>query len=288
MEKLKKYIQLARPKHFLKNGLIFLPLFFSGQMTDIHLVIRVLMAFIAFSLTASFVYVINDMADVKKDRQHPTKRKRPIASGDISLRAAGIYAAVLLSMALIVSCQLNAQLWIEAVVCVLVYVVINIGYSFGLKNVPILDVFILSFGFILRVIYGALVSGVGLSYWLLLTIMAFSIYAGLGKRRNELQKVGSHTRAVNKHYTKEFLDKNMYMSAALGMVFYALWSINGVRSDIQIWTTPLMLALFMSYSLAIEKETSSGDPIEVLLGNKHIAVLAIILIGVISGLLYII
>ena len=286
-DKAKNLLHLMRVKHYIKNGLIFVPAFFGGKIVNIDNLWILLGAFIAFSLIASVIYIINDINDIEKDRLHKTKKNRPLASGVVSVNEGLILALALAVISLTFLCsQFGFGI---ATGALLIYFVVNILYSVcGLKNVPIIDVTILSIGFILRVVYGAAVINVEVSKWLYLTIFAFSFYMGLGKRRNELTKNGSMTRTVNKYYTKAFLDKNMYMCLSLCIVFYSLWTIDPLQ-EIKglIWTVPLMLIIFINYSLCIESGESEGDPINVFLDSTSLKILVISYICLMYGLIYI-
>jgi 4-hydroxybenzoate polyprenyltransferase len=154
---------------------------------------------------------------------------------------------------------------------------LNIGYSLGLKNIPIVDITILASGYVIRVLFGALIIGTGISVWLYLTITLGAYYLGFGKRRNEMIKNGTGTRAVMQFYSHNFLDKNMYMCQALCVVFYALWSIDSVtiqkfNTTAFVYTIPFVLIILFKYNLNIEAD-SDGDPTSVLLHDKVIALL---------------
>lgn len=278
--------RLIRPKHWIKNGLIFLPLVFSGMLFEYDPVITVAWSFVVFSLVASCVYIINDLRDIEKDRKHPTKKHRPLASGVVSKKAAIAVLGVLLLASLCISFWIGLRA--EAIVVLVAYLGLNIAYSFGLKNYPIVDIVILSAGFVLRVLYGAEVLDISMSSWLYMTILAGALYLSLGKRRNEIQQNGTVSRVVNKHYTISFLDKNMYVCMALLLVFYSLWATDPSREDSLLFLTiPIVVVLFMTYSLSIEKSSSSGDPVDVLTENIPLVVLAVLFGVVTTVLLYI-
>ena len=149
--------------------------------------------------------------------------------------------------------------------CLILYFLLNVLYSLGLKNKPIIDVAILASGFVIRVLYGGIITGVAISKWLYLVIVTGSLYMGLGKRRNEL-RAQTDTREVLKYYNENFLDKNMYVCVALVNVFYAIWSIE-MPNSWMIWTVPLFIVLLMRYSLDVEGD-SDGDPVEVIVHDK--------------------
>ena len=154
------------------------------------------------------------------------------------------------------------------------YLILNIWYSMGLKNMPILDVIILSCGFILRLLYGAMVTQIEVSGWLYLTIFSATFYLGLGKRRNEWKgQAAGITRDVLLDYTFDFLDKNMYVFLGLTDTFYALWAIEQPEQG-TVWTVPIVMVILMKYSFDIEGD-SDGDPVEVVLKDKWLIVLGI-------------
>jgi decaprenyl-phosphate phosphoribosyltransferase len=267
---LKNIINLIRLKHYVKNILIFIPLIFSLNFTKADLFLNEILAFISFSLAASFVYVINDIVDKDKDRLHPVKKNRPIASGALSSLQAMCVAVVLIAVSLWISNMLNKR----TLFIVMAYLISNILYSFWLKNVPIIDVSLIALGFLLRVLMGGAAISVPISKWLLLTIMTLSFYLGFAKRRNEMSKVNStnETRKVLKEYNANFLDKAMNSMMTLSVAFYALWSIDvqvvkTFNSDKLIATVPFVLIGMFRYSLIIEGD-SYGDPTDVLLSDR--------------------
>ncbi len=280
---MKNWIKLLRCKHYLKNFLIFLPLIFSGEIFNGTKLINTILGFISFSLIASSIYIINDICDIEKDKLHPTKCKRPLASGAIKKESATIVSIILICLTFIINVFIIKSL--SATLFIIVYFILNLLYSFGLKNIPLVDIAILVSGFIIRVMYGGFISNIEISEWLFLTIMALSFYMGLGKRRNELSKHNTgETRKVLKFYNFEFLDKNMYMCMSLAICFYSLWALN--NNKYMLYTIPLVLFICMKYSMDVEGE-SDADPIEVVMHDKALILLGIIYALVILAILYI-
>lgn len=290
---MKDYIKLIRVKHWLKNGLVFLPIFFSANLFNINMFLTCLMAFFIFSFTSSIVYVINDMNDIEKDKLHPVKKKRPLASGKISKTQAKIVIAILvLIIAGLMTFAYLQNKNILIFILPIVYLVLNILYSIWLKHMPIIDVVILVSGFVFRVMYGGAIVNVEVSKYLLLMIMFASFYLGFGKRRNEIIKNGKKSRKVLEFYNKEFLDKNMYVCLGLAIVSYTLWCVDPttiarIGNDYLFFTIPLVMVILQLYSLNIEGN-SHGDPIEVILSDKTLIVTVILYVIVMGGLLYII
>lgn len=277
ISKFNEYFKLMRIKHYIKNVLIFLPLIFSGKLFNKGLFFKEVISFFSFCLIASIVYIINDIVDIEKDKLHETKKNRPLAKGSVSIKEAIIMIIIL--FVFIVGIMLYIY-DIYAFFLLILYLIINIAYSFRLKNVPIVDVAILTSGFIIRVIYGGVCVGVNVSSWLCLTVMSMAFYLSLGKRRNEIIKMKKkkNTREVLKYYTREYLDKFMYMCLTLTIVFYSLWTTTNTNSKYNsflIWTVPLVILICMKYSLIVEGD-SDGDPVEVVLKDK-------VMLGLIIG-----
>jgi 4-hydroxybenzoate polyprenyltransferase len=260
-------VTLMRPKHYIKNGLVALPLLFSGQLFQGRDAVKVLIGIALFSLVSSIVYIFNDIRDVEKDRKHPKKKCRPLASGAVKVWQAYVLGLVLAG---IVVLGTAAYLTASSAILLVVYLAINIAYSLGLKNIPVIDIAILASGFVIRVLFGASIIDVAVSAWLYLTMLAGAFYASLGKRRNEIMVNGTASRKVNESYTLNFLDKSMYVFLALVLVFYSLWAIDpmGGGKHSLSWTIPVIMLIFLTYGLAIGKKGAMGDPVDMILGNK--------------------
>ena len=284
---MKRYLKLMRIHHYIKNILVFAALACSGQFFDVEKLSSAVAAFVAFSMVSSVVYIINDIRDREKDRKHPTKCNRPIAAGTVSVKSACVLAAVLLVIAVVCN---GVTFRITSTLLLALYFALNLGYSFGLKNIPIVDISILVAGFLIRILYGAFVTGITISNWLYLTVIALSFYFALGKRRNELKHVGGETRKVLKAYPLNFLDKNMGMCLTLANVFYALWSMDEktrafYENDYLIFTVPIVLLITLKYSLDVEGD-SDGDPVEVLLRDKVLLGLCVLYLAAMFAILY--
>ena len=284
---MKIYFKLLRVHHYIKNLLVFAALACSGQFFDMTKLSAAILGFIGFCAASSVVYIINDICDAEKDRNHPKKSMRPIASGKVSTRNAYILAAVMVIIA--GACCFIAENMYASLLLGL-YLFINIGYSLGLKTLPLVDITILVAGFLIRIIFGAVLTGIEISSWLYLTVIAVAFYFSLGKRRNELKQVGDDTREVLKSYSVNFLDKSMMMCLTLANVFYALWSMDEKTvlmydTKYLIFTVPIVLLITMKYSLDIEGD-SDGDPVDVLLHDKVLIALCAIYLAVLFFILY--
>jgi 4-hydroxybenzoate polyprenyltransferase len=278
--RIKDYAALLRVRHWIKNVLIFIPLFFNINIFYIPHILSTAFGFVCFSLLSSIVYILNDIKDIEKDRRHSTKCHRPLASGRIpvphALVTVAVLSLILVGLLALLSNQ-NALYNFKSIGLLLAYMLLNIGYSWGLKNIPIVDVTILASGYVIRVLFGALIIGVDISVWLYLVITMGAYYLGLGKRRNEIAGAETEKRAVMRFYSHNFLDKNMYVCQTLCVVFYALWSIDSatvqkIHTNAFVYTIPLILIILLKYSLNIETN-SDGDPTSVVLHDKTLLLL---------------
>ena len=275
-------IRLCRPKHWIKNILVFAPLVFSGKLLNPVDFLITVAGWFAFGFIASAVYVFNDLCDLENDRRHEIKKNRPLASGIVSPRAAIVLSCFLLICAFTVNAVFCPAT--KAICMLALYIVLNIVYSVRAKKVPLLDIAILVSGFLIRIYYGAFLIDTPVSPWLYLTITAMAAYLGLGKRRNELKtriRENQEIDGVLKSYPAHFLDRNMYMCLTLAITFYALWSISPVpvlpdeATDYRIGTVPLVLLICMRYSLLIEIKTYA-DPVDVLTSDKALISLVLL------------
>ena len=274
MKKIKNYLKLMRIKHYLKNFLILFPLIFSGNLFKVDYLSKSIIGVIIFSLTSSIIYILNDIKDINQDKLHEKKKFRPLASGAVSIKEAIFLIILLLGINVILLIIFKIDYF--SLILLSSYLILNIAYSLGLKNIAILDIVILMSGFLIRVLYGATIIDVPVSNWLYLTIMSMAFYLALGKRRNETIKSNNTTRLVLKDYNKEFLDKNMYMSLTLAIVFYSLWTVDPrINNPYLIWTVPLLIVICMRYNLIVEGD-SYGDPVEVITNDIFMIILAIV------------
>ena len=274
-------IKLMRPRHWLKNVFVALALVFSRSFFP-HEITMTLLGILAFSLTASAVYIFNDLMDAPQDRLHKIKKNRPIASGAVTLFSAYVLLAILGISAAAIDFIAFRSPW--TLLLLVAYFALNCGYSLKWKHVPILDVTILSSGFMLRMFYGGLIIGEYISDWLYLTVLSMSFFMSLGKRRNEILKFGENAGKVRKvleFYSAGFLDKNMYVCLSLTNVFYALWAIH--MGGLFIWTAPLVLIICMRYSLLAER-SEFADPVDILLHDRGILGLVLGYVVVVAGL----
>ena len=226
---------VLRPLHWIKNLSIFAALVFTGNLFHAQLFDEILLAFISFCFVTSATYIINDIFDAKLDRLHPTKRERPIASGDLPVFPAVIEAVLLFLLALLFASSLQPLfsyiIW--------GYLILQILYSFGLKNIPILDILIIAAGFILRVYSGALVINAHLSVWFLLCVVSVALFLASGKRRSELnilKETSEITRKSLTHYNKELLNSYVTMFGNAAWVSWALFTFfESPKASLDLW-----------------------------------------------------
>lgn len=222
--KLSVYVQLIRPRHWVKNFLIFTPLFFIGGIADMNAVRTGAILFLSFSALASCVYVVNDVLDRNEDRQHPQKKHRPIASGAVSVSEAVIIAVLLLcaAIALSYSFPFQTKLILGA------YVVINLFYTLLLKAVALVDIFLVSSLYLLRVFAGGTLWDIRISQWLVLCTFFLALFLISAKRRAEFCNLGGEeaaTRKVMKYYNKDFLDHMLTIATTSSLVTYSLYVV---------------------------------------------------------------
>jgi 4-hydroxybenzoate polyprenyltransferase len=254
------YLTMLRPAQWLKNLMLFFPTFLSGQMLLPGVVNRGSLLFIAFCLVSSAGYVFNDLLDRKRDLIHPQKRLRAIPSGTISVRGASVYAASLL-----VSGLLLAGLFSPTVLLLLLgYAVNSLLYSLALKSMPLVDLFCISAGFLIRLQAGGEMFHIPISPWLFLTVFLLAIFLSTGKRLSESHSLGNcagEHRVSLARYPSGFLAGTMYMTGSAVLVTYAMYAILKPRL---IFTVPLCLFGLLRYILRVSSG-ENGDPTESLL-----------------------
>lgn len=273
------FLRLMRPHQWIKNGFVFLGVVFGHGWTEPTLVADVLALFAAFCLASSAVYVMNDIADRDADRLHPTKRFRPLARGDVGVGAARALCIVLALAGL----ALAARVSLPALLIVGAYAALNLAYSAGLKHVPILDVFIISGGFMLRILAGTTGIGIPPSKWLLLCGLMLTLFLGFGKRRSELVALTGEAngvpgqRASLDGYSKPLLDLLITVSVAGAAIGYALYTVDEKTialhgTDRLIFTLPFVLYGLFRYLQVMYSRGGGADPAWELLHDPHLIV----------------
>lgn len=268
------HLRALRPHQWVKNAFVFAALIFARKLTDTEAGVRSLLAFAAFCAVASAIYLINDVADFERDRVHPKKRLRPIAAGQVQRRTAVIMAAVLGPAGLALGWWLNPS----SGVTLSIYCVMNLSYSFGLKHVVLLDVFIIALGFLLRVSMGAFAIGVGISPWLLICTFFIALFLAFCKRRHELVSLGEDAaahRGILAEYSTTFLDKMVSALASMTVMSYALYTIDArviakLGTDALVITVPLVLFGVFRYLYLVHQRQMGGSPTEIVLRDRSV------------------
>ncbi len=267
-------IRLMRPHQYLKNGLIILPLFFSGRVIIPELLLRIAVAMIVFSVVASSMYIMNDLLDVRHDRLHPEKRRRPIAAGEVSVRNAVVLLLLLMGAGLF-----GAQvLGTDVLGVMLFYVGLNIIYSLWLRRVSILDVMVVAVCFVVRLFVGGMAANVHLTTWIVLVTFLLALFLALAKRRDDVAvfaRTGAKMRETVDGYSLAFLDSAMVVMAAVTIFSYIMYTISP-EVEARMGTQKLYLSVgfvilgVLRYLQIAMVEQKSGSPTAVLVRDRMI------------------
>lgn len=250
-------LQLARPKQWIKNIIVFAPLIFAGLMTHPSAVIQACLAFFFFCITASMVYIVNDIHDKEDDARHPIKsKKRPLASGAVSLKQA---YQLLGGLALILCLGFFQS--VPLMLCLIAYLALNLSYTFYFKSKPVIELFIIALGFVIRIFAGAVAIDVHVSGWMFITTLALALYLASIKRRQELITTEGHSREVLADYTPALLNRYAEMSATGAIVFYSLFVIEA-RPEL-VGTIPIVLFGIFRYWFLVENKQAGESPTDV-------------------------
>jgi decaprenyl-phosphate phosphoribosyltransferase len=258
-------VKAMRPRQWMKNALVGLSPLMSGQMGDPLVLFRVLFAFVFFTMASAAIYLFNDIIDRKADSVHPKKRLRPVASGEVSVRLASFISVGLAVGSIVLPLSVGEKSFAGILI---VYMVLQVLYCLWLKHTPLLDVAIISSGFLLRAIAGGVATGIPISHWFLLVAAFGSFFMASGKRYSEFknamgrddigsQKIGN-TRAVLREYSESYLSTLLNISIAVMIGFYCLWSLEIA----QVWTglwAPLSVIPFVLAVLRYQYRVDRGE-----------------------------
>jgi decaprenyl-phosphate phosphoribosyltransferase len=259
-------IRLLRPKHWIKNLFVLAPLIFSGLFTRPHSALLGAFATVLFCVAASLVYVMNDLSDVQRDALHPVKRlTRPLASGAVTITEARVVLAVLAALLLV-----GSFVSIPLVAVLIGYILLNVLYSVWLKSIPVVDIFCVAAGFVLRVYAGAEAIDVPLSSWMLVTTLSIALYLAAIKRRDELETQGDGARAVLGQYSVALLDRFALMSSVCSMVFYSLFVVT--TRPVLAFTIPLVLFGIFRYWFLVDRGDRGESPTDALWNDRTLAI----------------
>jgi 4-hydroxybenzoate polyprenyltransferase len=275
------YIQLLRPKQWLKNLMLLFPPLFGGVLFAPPVIDNFFLPLLAFCLASSANYAINDVLDATKDACHPTKKNRPIPSGAISARTALTLGACLFMVAI----GLSLTVSVPFLLILLAYLLLSSAYSFSLKNIPVVDIFCISAGFLLRLYGGGVAFDIPISDWLFLSVFLLSIFLSLGKRIAEKQLLHSecaHHRPVLQEYPLDFLHGAMVMTGATVLVTYAMYVV--IHPGL-LYTVPLCCFGLFRYMYRVMRD-ASGDPTEALLNDKVLLVVSLLWLVLVIWVIY--
>jgi len=262
---IENYIKLMRPNHWVKNLFLFLPLLFGLQVFTFERLLIAILSFLSFCFAASSMYVFNDIMDLENDRFHPVKKYRPLTSGKIGVNSAYIVSILLAAISLLFGLFSN----LKFILVVATYIAINVLYSVYLKNIVILDVFIIALGFVLRIVAGSVATDVYMSKWILLCGFTLSLFLGFTKRRAEIVELGenfvSH-RAVLYHYNPYFLDTMINIVNSLTVITYLFYTIDPTTinkfGNKLFLSLPIVLYGIFRYQYLIYHKKESSSPTE--------------------------
>jgi decaprenyl-phosphate phosphoribosyltransferase len=258
---LRGLIKLMRPKQWVKNGFVLAPLVFSGEFLDPEAIRNALWAMLLFCAASSATYVINDIHDIERDRRHPKKsQSRPLAAGIVSVSAA------LLLLAGLYAVLLGAWFVVPKVLGVIAaYLVLNLAYTLVLKHQPVVDIFTIAIGFVLRVYAGAVALSVPVSSWMFITTLCLALYLAAVKRRQELSQSGSEGRKVLEKYSVALVDRYAEMSATGALLFYSMFVMSAKPA--LVITVPLVLFGLFRYWFVVEALDGGESPTDALLAD---------------------
>jgi len=270
------YLTLLRPKDWAKNLFLFIPLFFSGELFNWNIYPHLILGFICFCFIASSIYIINDYRDIEDDRKHPDKFKRPLASGAVSKKASLVICLTLIVLGFTIGYFVRQKF----LFVLSIYFFINLAYSFGLKNIPILDIAILAIGFVLRVKGGAVIAHVGVSEWLNIMVFLLALFMAVGKRRDDvLLKLtsGTEMRKVIKGYNLDFLNVVIALICAVIVVAYFMYTMSPevlkrMGTYRLYYTCLFVLCGILRYLQIIFVQSASGSPTKILYRDRFIQI----------------
>ncbi len=284
-------LKQMRIRQWTKNLFVFAPVVFAKQAGELIPALQSVAAFLAIGLAASATYIVNDIQDVEADRAHPRKRHRPIASGALSAPFAERLALGLFALAFAIAASLG---W-AAVVVLGLYVLITLAYSMGLKRVPLVELFIVAAGFVLRVILGWAATGIPASPWLLLTMLFLALLLAFGKRRGEIGRLGDDAesaRGVLAAYSLAFLDRSITLLATATLLCYAIYctaevTVQKMGTQWLIATTPFVAFGVIRYLWILEHgEHAADSPSELLLSDRSLQAAIVFWLGTAVAIVY--
>ena len=272
-------IRLLRPKQWIKNSFVLAPLVFAGQFTNWTAIREALLATLLFSLAASAAYIVNDWHDIDQDRKHPLKSKRPLASGHASTRQALVLCGAL--------CGVLVWGYVRqphVMLVIVAYLALSLAYTFVLKQQPVIDIFSIALGFVLRVYAGAVAISVSVSAWMFVTTLCLALYLASVKRRQELRLSGTEGRQVLEQYSVALVDRYAEMAATGALLFYSLFVLT-VRPELVI-SIPLVLYGLFRYWFVVEAREGGESPTDAVLADWQLLVTILMWAGICAWALW--
>lgn len=275
---IKSIISLARPHQWVKNAFVFMPLFFGGQLWNAWCWHQAVIVFLAFSFISSAVYCINDLKDIEADRNHPKKCKRPLASGELKPSCAVVVACTLVALSILLCFLLLGASALAVALILAMYFGMNMAYCFKLKHYAIIDVFILSMGFVLRLISGGISCNIRLSPWIVLMTFLLALFLAFAKRRDDLVIYENNNILVRKNivrYNLPFLNLTLGIIGAITIVCYIMYTVSpqvtgNFHTDHVYVTSVFVLIAILRYLQVTIVDCKSGSPTKVLLHDRFI------------------
>lgn len=273
-------ITLMRPKQWIKNGFVLAPLLFTGSFLDVAAVKHALLAVLLFCIASSATYIVNDIQDIARDRQHPEKaKKRPLASGAVTVRSALTLLLILYALLFIGGWFSSKVIWV-----IVGYLLLNVAYSLVLKHQPVIDIFSIALGFVLRVFAGAVALNVPISGWMFTTTLSLALYLAAVKRSQELSQRGSGGRAVLKKYSQPLVDRYAEMSATCALVFYSMF-VMAAKPELVI-SVPLVMFGLYRYWYVVDILGAGESPTDALLSDWPLLGTLVLWVGVCAWALW--
>lgn len=272
-------VRLLRPKQWLKNLFVLLPLFFGGFLFNIYYVTTTILTFIAFCFIASASYCLNDIIDVKEDRIHPIKKYRPIASGSVSIGYAYLLCLIMLMLSFFTVLLLQCPERINLLIIICLYFVLNIAYNLKLKQYSIIDVMLIAIFFVLRVLAGGLGSGIALSPWIVLMTFLVALFLAFSKRRDDVIIFNNENKIVRKNienYNLIFLNSVLSLLVAVTLVCYILFTVtqtnvNNLGAGKFLYITSLfVIGGFLRYLQIAIVDNKTSSPTQILIKDRFI------------------
>lgn len=280
---IKSILRLTRPKQWIKNMFVFIPMFFGGELFDLHSVWLAVLTFFAFSMVASSIYCYNDIVDVDADRHHPVKCLRPIASGEVSIRLGYILMTLTFCLGMGILLLLPPEVMSQVMAVIVFYYVLNLAYCSKLKQFAILDVCIVTFGFVLRILAGGFACELALSNWIVIMTFLLTLFMSFAKRRDDVLRMNSTGEAPRKNtvrYNLTFINQAITITASVTLVCYIMYCVSPEVTE--RFDTPYLYLTFVFVLLGLLRyiqiavvDEKSGDPTKIILHDHFSQIIVV-------------